>query len=44
MFERVHTMTDYYDGPRQGVADYQGHPHAYHCEWSEDDDSYADTY
>ena len=28
-FERVHTMTDYYDGPRVGIADYLGQPHIY---------------
>lgn len=28
-FETVHTMTDYYDGPRGGVADYHGVPHVY---------------
>ena len=27
--ERVHTMTGYYDGPRNGVADYHGRPHIY---------------
>lgn len=28
-FERVHTMTDYYDGPRGGIADFRGTPHLY---------------
>ena len=28
-FETVHTMTDYYDGPRGGIADFQGVPHVY---------------
>jgi hypothetical protein len=28
-FERVYTVTDYYDGPRGGVADFQGTPHVY---------------
>jgi para-aminobenzoate synthetase / 4-amino-4-deoxychorismate lyase len=28
-FETVHTVTDYYDGPVQGVADFEGAPHAY---------------
>ncbi len=26
-FERVYTMTDYYDGPRGGIADFDGRPH-----------------
>ena len=29
LFERVYTITDYYDGPRAGVADFQGTPHVY---------------
>ena len=33
--ERVHTMTDYYDGPRGGIADYRGMPHLYDSLWSE---------
>jgi hypothetical protein len=28
-YEVVHTMTDYYDGPRGGIADYHGKPHLY---------------
>ena len=28
-FERVYTVTDYYDGPRGGVADFGGVPHVY---------------
>jgi hypothetical protein len=28
-FETVHTVDDWYDGPRQGVADYEGAPHFY---------------
>jgi hypothetical protein len=28
-FETVHTMTDYYDGPRGGIADFFGAPHIY---------------
>ena len=30
-FEEVFTVTDYYDGPRQGIANYQGQPHFYDC-------------
>ena len=40
-FEIVHTMTDWYDGPRRGVADFQGRPHLYECER---DYSNANTY
>jgi len=28
-FEKVHTMDEYYDGPRSGLADYCGEPHYY---------------
>ncbi|XXF77041.1 hypothetical protein P2318_28905 [Myxococcaceae bacterium GXIMD 01537] len=27
--EVVYTMTDYYDGPMAGIANYEGRPHAY---------------
>jgi hypothetical protein len=30
-FERVYTMTDWYDGPRSGVANFEGKPHEYSC-------------
>lgn len=42
--ETVHTMTDYYDGPRGGVADYLGRPHIYESEWSDSEGNYADTF
>jgi hypothetical protein len=29
VFEKVHTVTYYYDGPRRGIADFQGRPHLY---------------
>ena len=34
-YERVHTVTAYYDGPRKGIADYQGEPHIYECIFDE---------
>ena len=41
-FETVHTMTDWYDGPRRGVAIVNNHPHVYVSCWtnidSDDDD------
>lgn len=27
--EKVYTVTDFYDGPRCGIADFQGRPHIY---------------
>lgn len=31
--EPVHTITDWYDGPRRGVANLEGIPHYYECQW-----------
>jgi hypothetical protein len=28
-FETVHTVSDFYDGPRGGIASYKGRPHIY---------------
>ena len=35
-WERVHTVDEYFDGPRGGVADFRGVPHAYKCKWNAD--------
>ena len=43
-YERVHTMTDYYDGPRQGIADFEGAPHLYVSEWDDGADLDATTF
>ncbi len=43
-FERVHTMTDFYDGPRGGIADLDGRPHLYESEWEDSADDYASTF
>lgn len=43
-FELVYTMTDYWDGPRGGIADYQGAPHLYQSEWDDLQDEYASTF
>ncbi|MCA9038616.1 MAG: hypothetical protein KDA91_26010 [Planctomycetaceae bacterium] len=40
-FERVHTMTDYYDGPRGGIADYNGQPNIYESTFSDDAGGYT---
>jgi hypothetical protein len=36
-YETVHTMTDYYDGPRRGIADVSGLPHLYTSTWADID-------
>jgi hypothetical protein len=43
-YERVHTIWDYYDGPRSGIADYAGVPHYYLSEFDEEKDEYTDTF
>jgi hypothetical protein len=43
-FETVHTVTDYYDGPRRGIADFGGQPHVFTSEWDDSEDSYAEVF
>lgn len=37
-FERVHTVWDFYDGIRSGLADHEGAPHFFECtgDWTND--------
>src|SRR5687768_8510315 len=37
-FERVYTVTDYWDGPREGIADFQDVPHLYRSIFLKEDD------
>lgn len=43
-WETVHTVHDYFDGPRNGIADYCGVPHAYKCEWDNAADDWSDAF
>jgi hypothetical protein len=43
-FEIVHTVNNYYDGPRSGIADYDGSPHFYDCIFDEQKDDYSDSF
>jgi hypothetical protein len=43
-FEIVHTCPDWYDGPRQGIADYEGRPHLFQSEWQAGEAIDADTF
>src|SRR2546421_2606235 len=43
-YETVFTVTDYYDGPRRGLANCQGKPHFYECVFDEGKDEYSDQY
>lgn len=38
MYEPVHALTDWYDGPRRGIAEYGGRPHRFESEWSDGED------
>ena len=40
----VFTVTDYYDGPRKGIANYQGKPHLYECIFDETADVYSESF
>ncbi len=42
--EKVHTVEDYYDGPRSGTADFQGVSHYFSCPFDEAIDDYADYF
>jgi hypothetical protein len=48
-FETVYTVEDYYDGPRSGVADFNGQPHFYRSvyldtdQWDADEDRFELT-
>jgi len=42
--ERVHAVWDYYDGPREGIADFQGKPHVFKCQFSETEDDWTDLF
>jgi hypothetical protein len=44
VFETVHTMTDYHDGPLTGVADFRGAPHFYERLFNEVADEYSNVY
>lgn len=37
-FEIVHTVTDYYDGPRGGLANYGGRPHIFESQFRDIDE------
>jgi hypothetical protein len=42
MFERVYALWSFCDGPREGVADYDGRPHVFVSEWDEEFDDYGE--
>src|ERR1700730_7771696 len=40
----VHTITDWWDGAREGIADLNGEPHYYECHWDEEQDDWSEIY
>ena len=44
MFETVYTCTDWWDGPRGGIADLLGSPYLFKSEWDDANDDYANTF
>jgi len=42
--ETVHTVNDYWDGPRVGVADFQGQPHYFECVFDEALDEWSSSF
>lgn len=43
-FERVYTVNDFFDGPRTGVADFNGSPHVYASRFDSEADDWAPDY
>jgi hypothetical protein len=43
-FEPVHTVTDYWDGPVRGIADFRGKPHCYERQFDEVADEYSSIF
>lgn len=43
-FERLYYVDRYYDGPRDGLADYNGIPHFFECPFNEETDDYCDYF
>ena len=43
-YEAVYTITDWYDGARNGVADLNGKPHYYENHWNEGEQYWSKIY
>ena len=42
--ETVHTITDHYDGPVRGIANYRGRPHYYQRQFDDEADEWSEIY
>lgn len=43
-YEQVFTVTEFYDGPRQGIANFRGQPHFYDCLFDEAKGDYSNRF
>src|SRR5688572_3117962 len=43
-YERVHAVWDFYDGVRTGIADMDGAPHYFACQFDEAADKYSEDF
>jgi len=43
-YEVVHTMTNFWDGPRKGIANFQGQPHLYQSDYKDLESECSDTF
>jgi hypothetical protein len=43
-WDKVHTVHDFFDRPRSGVADLDGAPHAYKCCWNDAADDWDEIF
>lgn len=43
-YEIVHTITDWYDGARRGIADFNGKPHYYENNWDDASNDWSEFY
>jgi hypothetical protein len=44
LYERVHAIEYFWDGPRSGVADFGAKPHAFDSQFDEAVDDWSDEY
>jgi hypothetical protein len=44
LWEPVHTVNEFFDMPRRGVADFHGVPHVYACVFDADADEWSSEY
>lgn len=42
--EPVYAVVDYWDGPRHGVADFAGEPHAFQCVFDDAAQDYTELF